>query len=330
MDDSELLLFEPGWVYHVNKRTDPFFYKLDYDVRHKSENMQFQHFHFYYEMMICLDQACDVLLGRWHYRAEPLDIICIKPSLLHRTNYLNCESANRIVIQFSLDELPKTLLEEYGSLLSLFDRDIPIYRFSRESLAELFAPLNDLFRVHQAKGGPSALYTHTKFTEFLLILNHIQGENTYFSPAPVATTNRTHEITEYILNHYMEDLTLENLSERFHISPYYLSHLVKSETGFTLTSNIQLTRIRNAQKMLIFTDLRIAEIAEKCGFNSFSQFNRTFMKYLGVSPSQYRKQAGDHGERGVHNSAAEAQPLPQPHIPVSEESTTTGKDSKYE
>ena len=52
-----------------------------------------------------------------------------------------------------------------------------------------------------------------------------------------------------------------------------------------------MTRIRNVQAMLINTDISIADAASACGFFSFSQFNRTFQKHIGMSPSQYRKQS---------------------------------------
>lgn len=50
-----------------------------------------------------------------------------------------------------------------------------------------------------------------------------------------------------------------------------------------------MTRVRNAQQLLIYTRLKISEIAGQSGFNSFSQFNRIFNKFSGMSPSEFRK-----------------------------------------
>jgi AraC-like DNA-binding protein len=41
--------------------------------------------------------------------------------------------------------------------------------------------------------------------------------------------------------------------------------------------------------MLVYSRLKITAIAEQCGFNSFSQFNRVFNKLSGMSPSEFRK-----------------------------------------
>ena len=86
----------------------------------------------------------------------------------------------------------------------------------------------------------------------------------------------------------MNELSLTGLADRFYMSTYYLSHQFKEVTGFTLISYIQMTRIRNAQQMLIFSSKKITDIAEECGFTSFSQFNRMFNKFCGMSPREYK------------------------------------------
>ena len=51
---------------------------------------------------------------------------------------------------------------------------------------------------------------------------------------------------------------------------------------------IQLTRIKNAQYLLLNSKDKITRIAEQTGFSSFSQFNRVFRKFCGMSPSDYK------------------------------------------
>ena len=81
---------------------------------------------------------------------------------------------------------------------------------------------------------------------------------------------------------------MEYLAEKFFISPYYLSHQFRRVTGFSLINYIQITRVRNAQQLLLYTDMKIADITTSCGFTSFSQFNRVFNKFCHTSPSQFR------------------------------------------
>ena len=59
-------------------------------------------------------------------------------------------------------------------------------------------------------------------------------------------------------------------------------------TGSVAVTFRQMTRVRNAQQLLLYTDMKIADITAHCGFTSFSQFNRVFNKFCHTSPSQFR------------------------------------------
>ncbi|MBP5153081.1 MAG: helix-turn-helix transcriptional regulator, partial [Lachnospiraceae bacterium] len=136
-------------------------------------------------------------------------------------------------------------------------------------------------------------YIHMKFQEFLHALYTLASKNTYKDDASFNSIERKiYDITAYIHAHYTEDLSLEMLADMFFISSCYLSHQFKAITHFNLMTYIQMTRIRNVEYRLITTDNRISDIAESCGFTSFSQFNRIFKKISGMSPSDFRKSGG--------------------------------------
>jgi AraC-like DNA-binding protein len=135
------------------------------------------------------------------------------------------------------------------------------------------------------------LIIHQKFIEFLTLLYLNQGQNLYRNESEMSPAEqKIYAITSYIHSHYAEELSLNMLAQKFFISSYYLSHQFKDVTGFTVTDYIQMTRVRNVQALLVGTRIPITEASLRCGFNSFSQFNRIFRKHIGVAPSVYRKQ----------------------------------------
>lgn len=99
----------------------------------------------------------------------------------------------------------------------------------------------------------------------------------------------TLDIRQYLDENYMNDLSLQSISEVFHISTYYLAHVFKDETGYSPMNYIIRRRIGEAQTLLISTKATITEIAGRVGFSNPNNFNIQFQKQVGLSPRQYRK-----------------------------------------
>lgn len=85
-----------------------------------------------------------------------------------------------------------------------------------------------------------------------------------------------------------EELTLEALADKVHLSPSYISKLFKRETGENLSVYIQNVRIRQAKLLLSTTDLKTYEVAERVGIPDPVYFSRTFKKITGMKPKDFR------------------------------------------
>ncbi|WP_336783037.1 AraC family transcriptional regulator [Paenibacillus illinoisensis] len=95
---------------------------------------------------------------------------------------------------------------------------------------------------------------------------------------------------EIINSHYMEDISLEYLSEKLNLSTTYLSVYIKEKTGINFSEHLQKTRMRKACELLATTNWTINEISVCVGYQNITSFNRLFKKTTGISPSVYRKQ----------------------------------------
>ena len=287
---QNLALYEDQYFIRVNHENDSLFYFFDYDVRSAEINMQFQHFHTFYELCVMLEPNTKHFLEGKLYSLQQFDIIGLRPNVLHMTQYPEGDPCKRLIIQFSLPPRINGLGNEYEQLLSIFHQEIPIFRFEPELQQKIYRKLNDIFLLAQKKDPMRNLIIHLKFIEFLTLLYLNQQHNLYTNRAEMPPNEKKmYAVASYIHTHYTEELSLEMLAKKFFISSYYLSHQFKDVTGFTLTDYIQMTKVRNVQAMLINTSIPITEAALNCGFNSFSQFNRVFRKHIGLSPSQYRK-----------------------------------------
>lgn len=288
------LIFEKRHFIIINNIEQRLLYYFDYDERSASVNMEFQHFHAYYEIMIFLSSEAEHLFEGNLYHLSFGDILLIPPYLLHKSVYRKGPASNRIIINFMLPDDWMEPSHGYSELLAPFHTSEHIYRFSAEQRLLLFSRLNSIMeysmRPDYADRPIDQLMVHTKFVDFLHSLYLIRNENRYRNDTTHSpTAQKMYSIASYIHQHYGEPLSLQILADRFFINPSYLSHCFKDTLQFTISDYIQITRIKNAQHKLLATDDKITDIAVSCGFNSFSQFNRVFNKLSEVSPRQYRK-----------------------------------------
>lgn len=99
-----------------------------------------------------------------------------------------------------------------------------------------------------------------------------------------------------IESQYMNpDISLVLVSNEIAVSPNYLSALIKKSTGKTFIDLLTQKRIETAKDLLLCTNLKIKEIAEKCGYNDQHYFSYCFKKYVGMSPNACRQNMEDKG-----------------------------------
>lgn len=97
------------------------------------------------------------------------------------------------------------------------------------------------------------------------------------------------EIKNYITDHYSKNIFLTLLSELFFLNPYYISQLFKKKTGHTYIQYLTNIRIKKARELLTKTNMNVAEVCHRVGYENVRHFSRTFEKIVGVKPSSIRK-----------------------------------------
>jgi len=100
-------------------------------------------------------------------------------------------------------------------------------------------------------------------------------------------------ILKYIKDHFAEKITLKLLAEYTHVNPVYLSSLIKKETNMSLSNHINLIRIDEGKKLLVYSNKSIQDIAYDIGFNYQSHFDTVFKKIEGLTPLEYRGTMGN-------------------------------------
>ena len=98
------------------------------------------------------------------------------------------------------------------------------------------------------------------------------------------------EIVKYVDSHYADDLTLQNIAERFFLSREYISRKFKQQFQENLSDYIERIRMDKAKLLLMNPQYRIVQIADLVGYKDEKYFSKVFKKQEGISPNEYRKQ----------------------------------------
>lgn len=93
----------------------------------------------------------------------------------------------------------------------------------------------------------------------------------------------------YIEEHYSENLSLQVLAEEIHMNSYYFSSFFKKNTGENFKDYVNRIRVEHAVPLLLSSDLKTYEIAERVGFGDIRMFNAAFVKIYHETPGNYRK-----------------------------------------
>lgn len=89
--------------------------------------------------------------------------------------------------------------------------------------------------------------------------------------------------------HHQEDIDFYEFSSHFLVSPGHMRRLLKETYKKSFQELLTEIRLIDARQMLLYTQLNITQIAEKCGFHSYDLFGKTFRKIMHMTPNEYRE-----------------------------------------
>ncbi|MDR1833832.1 MAG: AraC family transcriptional regulator, partial [Propionibacteriaceae bacterium] len=103
--------------------------------------------------------------------------------------------------------------------------------------------------------------------------------------------NTIRKTIAYVRANYARRVTLTEAAKEVWMSPSHLSTVFSAEMGMGFSEYVREFRIEKAKELLL-GNTPIAEVAAATGFSDQSYFTKVFTKQAGVSPAQFRRQAG--------------------------------------
>ena len=189
-------------------------------------------------------------------------------------------------------------LEEHNKdncdLLSCFhlasERKLSLMRLGGKEINQLRQNLSDLEEAIHSEAFGSTILKNALFLQFMVKINRLfLGMDMNKNIEDIRYDERIENVLSFIYSNLDKDLSIDMLAQAFYLNKYYLMHLFKKETGYTLYSYILKKRLLKASD-LIKSGMQSGEVCSLCGFDDYSNFVRAFKKEFQLPPKQYFKQ----------------------------------------
>lgn len=248
------------------------------------------HSHDYYEFYFFESGSVSMEIDGVPYPLKQGNMVIIPPGVPHRAVVTDGEGAyRRFVFWISRDFLQALIRQapEYGYLAQSAEQQ-KSYRWSFDFFtfntirSLLFAVLDELHTTRY--GRDEALQIELR--RLLLTVNRLVFEQQNGNRAK-EERNQYAVISAYIDEHLNEPLTLDSIAGRFFLSKYYVAHLFRERSGFSVLQYLTKKRLA-AVCAAIQNGQPIHEACLQFGFLDYSSFYRAFQKEYGLSPSAYR------------------------------------------
>lgn len=195
---------------------------------------------------------------------------------------------HEITIQMPKDFYPETTLNRRIMLPvkeMLNDSKLGI-AFSMKSIMKVYDRLQEI-----SKSEPT-FHTMSVMNEIFYDLAvgeyHTLSSSHYSHAELPVKSQRIQQIKDYIVAHYSQEIRMEALSELINMTPNAMSRFFKQHTNRSISDYINDVRMGQAALLLLNSSMTIVEIGYKCGFNTISNFNRTFKSRKGCTPTEFR------------------------------------------
>lgn len=265
---------------------------FEYHESRQKHNMHVLQYHDTYEVFLLTAGERYLFLNDICHTLRPGDMYLLKPFELHYSQSQSSEFYARYVMNFPADRLELLLTPSERELL--FNRlESGIVHLDPEQYNRVITILSGLASCYGQSGFLMDKLQYTYVLQLLLVWKDCMAENRPFASENPGCEVRPEimDAINYINRHYQDQLTLDGVAEKVHMSKYYFCRLFHNATGATFLEYLNNIRLAKAHQMLTQTGLPLSEIASRTGFTSGVHLSRVFRAAYKQPPKEFRKNA---------------------------------------
>ena len=273
MDYSQYNLEKTGYLkedfrlFHINDQT-----KKDFSY----------HYHDFHKIIVFISGKVTYHIEGKAYHLKPRDILLVSQGAIHKPEIDPSVPYERYIFwirdDLSCQELNTCFQKANDRSFNLVRADSALQERLKDLLPEIEQTL-------QNKHFGDTELRNALFTQFMIYINRIflrtsssPDKKTYSSDTQVE------QLLKYINRNLSENLSIDQLANRFFFSKYHMMRKFKNETGYTIHNYITSKRLLMARS-LISQGMPVMKAAQASGFHDYTTFVRAYKKQFGKAPS---------------------------------------------
>ena len=252
-----------------------------------------KHWHRSIEIFLVVEGTIDFYINSVQHTLEKGQLILVNSNEIHS---IDAPHKNFTLVL----QIPRKLFENYVA-----EDELVFQSTLKEKDFILLETIKKMYGQYENKGNG---YQFDVLSYFYKILYLLMDQ---YKVTEIDEKTRKHNrqleklstITQYIKEHYNEDISLESVAETFGFNPTYLSKMFQKYAGINYKTYVMDVRMNKAYKELMNTNDSITEIATRNGFSDSRSFTKAFRKRFNLLPSIYRKEIQKTQESAINKTS---------------------------
>ncbi|MEW9670915.1 AraC family transcriptional regulator [Ammoniphilus sp. 3BR4] len=216
------------------------------------------------------------------YTAEQGDILIYNKGVIHE-EYSN--PSNPLKTYFcGVSNLSIEGMKELHIIPSEIE---PVIRKNKYS-QKIESYMSDIFEESSLRAPGYEIICHNILTSLITTIIRIIKLD-HMNNVAADSYSLAHRVKEFIDKNFTKNINLNDIAEKLHVNPYYLSHVFKKEMNYSPINYLINRRIGEAKRLLVSTDMKVWEIAKIVGYENANYFTLLFKKMTGESPKKFKE-----------------------------------------
>ena len=244
------------------------------------------HHHDFYEVYFFLSGNVQYNIESRSYLLTPGDVLLISPMELHQPMFGSEQREYERIVLWIDKQFLESISVSGKSFTTCFDTGSPnhsnLLRPEGVQRQFLMFLMEQLLLESASKEPYQDICALSYLAQVLVLLNRLSLQQRK-EEAVTPQDSTVYNVLGYINEHYNENMTLDDLANKFFVSKYHLSHTFTREVGVSLHRYITIRRLLMARQLLS-AGVPAGQVSTACGFSDYTSFYRAFKAEYGINP----------------------------------------------